>query len=306
MNESTRGSDAGQWLPKAKTTKSRIAWLFWVIPLAAACLCGWFVFRDFVATGPTVTIYFHNVEGLEEGNTPVRFRGAQVGQVKTLHLAPDQKAVAVKVRLIGSAKSLARAGSVFWIVRPEVKLGGISGLRTIISGEYVTVEPGSGAQTNVFVAADTAPVPEQPGSLHILLLAANLSSLRDQSPIFYRGVQVGEVIKYQLGADGKEVIVQARIRPEYAPLVRDNSVFWNAGGIDFAFSLLRGLRLSAESPETLLGGGIEFATPPDYKAAATDGTPFTLHDKPEDAWKQWSPAIKLQLPGQAPERKPNR
>jgi paraquat-inducible protein B len=302
MSEGRSNAGAAKPLPKARIKRGRPAWLLWLIPLGAAALCVWFVYRDYVATGPAISIYFHNAEGLEEGNTQVNYRGAQVGLVKSLELTEDQQQVKVKVRLVSSAKGLARAGSAFWIVRPEVKLGGISGLRTIISGEYIAVEPGGGSPTNSFQGADKAPSPEQPGSLHLLLLAPRMVSLREQTPILYRGIAVGEVLAFQLGKDAQEVIIQARIRPEYAPLVRVNSRFWNAGGIDFTFSLLRGLRLSAESPETLLAGGIEFASPPDLKEAASDGAAFVLHDKPEEAWKQWSPAIKLSLP--APTNQP--
>jgi hypothetical protein len=53
--------------PKAVTTKGRPAWLLWLIPLGVAALCAWFMYRDFVAAGPLITIYFQNVEGLEEG-----------------------------------------------------------------------------------------------------------------------------------------------------------------------------------------------------------------------------------------------
>jgi paraquat-inducible protein B len=302
MNEPSHSPTPEASLPKAKIKKARPAWLLWLIPLGAALLCVWFVYRDFIATGPVITIYFRNADGIKEDNTPVKYRGTQVGQVKRLGLAQDNQHVKVSVRLAGSAKQLASAGSLFWIVRPELKVGGISGLRTIISGEYIAVEPGEGPQTNSFFAAEKAPLPEQPNALHITLLAPNLSSLQEQSPIFYRGIQVGEVLRYQLGADAREVVVEARIREEYKPLVRLNSKFWNAGGIDFRFSLFRGAQISAESPETLLGGGIEFATPPEVQEPATNGAVFPVYQKAEESWKKWTPAIELRLPEQAPRK----
>jgi paraquat-inducible protein B len=302
MSEPESSAKPGPVLPKAIVKKRRAAWLLWLVPLAAAALCVWFVYRDFVAVGPAITIYFQNAEGLEEGNTQVNFRGAEVGRVKKLDLTPDHRYVKVKVRLVGSAKNLARAGSSFWIVRPEVKLGAISGLRTIISGEYIAVQPGGGSRTNTFFGAEKPPIAEEPRALNIALLAPGLGSLREQSSIFYRGVQVGEVLEYQLGPDGREVVIRARIRPEYAPLVRLNSKFWNAGGINFKFSLFHGASISAESAETLISGGIEFATPPELEPPANNGTTFFLYDKPEETWKKWSPGIKLNLPQQAPER----
>ena len=304
MDEHRENLKSGESLPKAKIKKTRRAWWLWLIPLGALALCAWFIYRDYIATGPLITIYFQNADGLEENNTQVRYLGATVGQVKSFRLTKDNSRVEVKARLAGSAGQLARSGSVFWIVRPEVKLGAISGLRTIVSGEYIAVRPGNGPRTNSFVGAEGEPIPEQPRALQITLLAPNLGSLQERSVIYYRGIQVGEVLKYQLGNDAQEVKLEARIREEYAPLVRANSKFWNAGGLDFRFGLFRGAEISAESAKTLLSGGIEFATPNEPDAAASNGAVFRLYEKPDDAWKNWMPAINLKLPEQAPESAP--
>jgi paraquat-inducible protein B len=286
--------------PKAIIKKARPGWLLWLIPLGAAALCVWFIYRDFVATGPLITIYFANTEGLEEGNTQVQYRGAQVGEVKSISLVDEGQRVKVTARLAGSAKALAKVGSIFWIVRPEVKVGAISGLRTIVSGEYVTVQPGHGAPTNILIAAEETPPEEQPGALSISIRAPSLESLQEHSPVFYRGIQVGEVLGYQLADNAQGVMVRARVRAEYAPLVRLNSKFWNAGGIDVHIGLFKGAEISAQSAQTLLSGGIEFATPPGPAGAAANGAVFDLNEKPKDEWKNWAPSIALSLPGQAP------
>ena len=183
-------------------------------------------------------------------------------------------------------------GSVFWIVRPQVKLGALSGLQTIVSGNYITVEPGNGERTNQFIGAEAAPIkPVQ--ALDILLLAPKLGSLQPQSPVFYRDIQVGEVLDCRLSDDARDVVIHARIREEYAPLVCMNSKFWNVGGINIHIGLFSGANISAESAQTLISGGIEFATPPDFQNAATNGAVFILNEKSEDEWEKWSPAISL-------------
>ena len=279
-------------LPKAHVVKSHLNWLLWLIPIAAALLCAWFVGQDIIFAGPTVTIYFENADGLLENNSLLKYRGATVGEVGTLKLTKDRQRVAVKVQVDASAANLAREGSVFWIVRPQVKLGALSGLQTIVSGNYIAVEPGNGARTNQFIGAEQAPIkPVQ--ALDILLLAPKLGSLQPLSPVFYRDIQVGEVLDCRLGDDAREVVVHARIREEYAPLVRLNSKFWNAGGINIHIGLFSGANISAESAQTLISGGIEFATPPDFQNAATNGAIFNLNEKPDDAWEKWSPAIPL-------------
>ena len=90
-----------------------------------------------------------------------------------------------------------------------------------------------------------------------------------------------------------------QLEAPYIGLVRTNSKFWNAGGIDIRLGLFKGAEISAESAQTLLGGGIEFATPPEASEAVSNGVVFDLNDKPKDAWKEWAPAIPLHLQGEA-------
>ncbi|HEY5232538.1 MAG TPA: MlaD family protein [Verrucomicrobiae bacterium] len=278
--------------PKAIIKKSHLSWFLWLIPVAAALLCARFVCDDIISAGPTVTIFFENAGGLQAQNSLVKYRGVKIGEVQTLKLTQDRRHVAVKVQLDASAASVARQGSVFWIVRPEVKLGSLSGLQTIVSGDYIAVQPGNGARTNIFVGADKEPI-KPVKAMDILLLAPKLGSLQPQSPVFYREIQVGEVLDCRLGDDAREVVIHARIEEEYAPLVRMNSVFWNAGGLNVHIGLFSGANISAESAQTLINGGIEFATPPDFQSEATNDTIFDLNEKSEDEWEKWSPAIPL-------------
>ena len=268
-------------LPSAIITKGRLSWLLWLVPLGAACLCAWFGYRDFVSTGPTITLYFENADGLEEKNTQLKFRGVNVGEVNGIILMKDNQHVKITAQLTGSARNLASVGSVFWIVRPELKVGAISGLRTIVSGEYIAVKPGNGPPTNSFAGAEKEPLNERPGALQISLIASRLGSLQEQTPVYYRGIQVGEVLYYQLGADGREVVIHACVWEEYAPLVRMESKFWNAGELSLHAGLFKGIDISADSPKTLISGGIEFATPPEAQSPATNGTSFVINEAPE-------------------------
>ncbi|MGH7953065.1 MAG: MlaD family protein [Limisphaerales bacterium] len=279
-------------LPKAKVQKSMFNWFLWLLPLGAVAVCVSFIVRDVIFSGPTITIYFQSVDGLQAQNSFVKYLGVNVGEITDLKLAKDKKHVAIKAQLYGWATDLARQGSIFWIVRPELKLGSISGLRTIVSGTYVTVQPGSGTRTNKFTGVEEAPVPPVQ-ALEIYLLSPDLGSLQKESPIFYRGIQVGEVLNFRLADDARNVIVHARIRQEYAPLVRVDSEFWNAGGINIHFGLFSGAQISAESAQTLVSGGIAFATPPDFGDAATNGSIFQINEKEDDSWKDWNPAIPL-------------
>jgi len=191
-------------LPKAKIEKTFFNWIFWVIPVAAAGLLAFFIFHDVVFTGPTITIYFQSAEGLEQDNSTVRYRGANIGEIKSMELTRDKKFVAAKVKLEYFARDVARQNTTFWMVQPEVRAGAIKGLRTIVSGNYIAVEPGKGEPTNVFYALNEAPV-EPVKAIEITLLTDDLGSMQKQTAIFYRGIQVGEVLDFKLADDARNV-----------------------------------------------------------------------------------------------------
>ena len=279
-------------LPHAKIERTVLRWFFWAVPVAAAGLVAFFVTRDIVMSGPTITIYFQSADGLEQENSYIKYRGANIGEVKSMELTKDKKYVAVKAKLELFAADMARQGSQFWMVQPEVSVGSIKGLRTIVSGNYITVEPGHGPPTNEFIALNEAPAAPIK-SVDVTLLTSDLGAMQKQTPILYRGVQVGEIMDFKLADDARHVLLHGRIHEEYAPLLRTDSKFWNAGGIDVHIGLFSGAQISAESASTVLSGGIAFATPTNYGDAATNGTVFGLADKADDEWKKWDPAIPL-------------
>jgi paraquat-inducible protein B len=81
---------------KRKIEKSRFNWFLWLIPMAAALLCAWYVCQDIIFVGPTITIYFQNAEGLQEQTSLVQYRGVKIGEVETLKLTQDRQRVASK------------------------------------------------------------------------------------------------------------------------------------------------------------------------------------------------------------------
>jgi paraquat-inducible protein B len=131
--------------------------------------------------------------------------------------------------------------------------------------------------------------------LNILLKAREVGKLAPGAPIYYRGVQVGQVEESGLASDGSAVQLHAVIGSEYAPLVRANSKFWNCSGITSTMSLMGGLQIKSESVTSILTGGVAFATPDNALMGpkARAGASFDLADKPDDAWLAWTPSIPL-------------
>lgn len=284
-----------QELPTAKVESNWRRYLFWLIPVAAAALAGWVFYHELARKGPQLHIYFDNVEGLQAGNSKVKFRGVEIGKVDAVELTKDDQLARVTVTLERSAQTVARQGSLFWVVKPQIGLNRVTGLQTIMGGEFITVLPGSGKKQTEFLGVPEPPASqkEEPG-LRVVLLGESLGSIKQHSPVLYRGVQVGEVHDSSLGPEAQTVWIYLDIYRKYAPLVRMNSRFWNAGGVNVSLGL-SGLDISAQSVSTLITGGISFATPDAKEAMAYDGAAFRLYDKPQSAWLRWFPQIRLPL-----------
>jgi paraquat-inducible protein B len=139
MNESQNNSEVAADLPKANLKKrGRYFSIVWTVPVIAAILAAYLIYGHVQQFGPKITISFKDGSGLRTGQTPIKYRGVQIGDVIAVELSQDHQAVLVRARLQHSAASIAREGAVFWIVRPEVGIGNITGLGTLLPDRKLT------------------------------------------------------------------------------------------------------------------------------------------------------------------------
>lgn len=281
--------------PKAKIRKRNWSFPFvWVVPAAAAIVAGYLVYQRVHEFGPVINVKFRDVSGLRPGQTPVQFRGADIGIVASVALTDDGQFGIVRIKLRRDAQAVARAGSQFWVVRPELGMGSFTGLGTIITGPAIAVLPGHGKPSSEFTGLESSPETIDPTGLNIVLLAAHGGSLNQGVPIYYRGIQVGAVQETRLSTNAQVVEVHCVIRRAYAPLVRTDSKFWNVTGLDVRVGLFRGAEVDVESLKSLLIGGIAFATPESHESeTARDGTAFRLYPTAEKEWTEWKPQIAI-------------
>jgi paraquat-inducible protein B len=281
-------------LPRAKVRRRRLFRLVWVVPLAALAVAGWLVWQHLRAIGPEIRISFADGGGLRVGQTPVKYRGVAIGEVSRVELSPDQKHVVVHARLARSAASIAREGTSFWIVRPQVGWGNVTGLNTVLSGPEIQALPAAteGEPKRDFKGLDAAPVALETPGLKVILRAERPASLRANSPVYYRGVEVGVVQKIDLAPNAASADVHILVYQRYAPLVREGSAFWNVSGVNLKGSILKGIEVDFESLRSLVTGGIEFASPPD-SGRARPGTVFFLYAEPKKEWLAWAPQIRI-------------
>lgn len=284
----------GEELPKAHLRRRHLFSLAWIIPLLAAAVAGWLIWQRMAERGPEIVISFNDGGGLRVGVTPVKYRGVTIGEVVGISLSEDHKKVLVRTRLQRSVAEIAREGAVFWIVRPQVQgFGNITGLNTVLTGPEIHVLPGKAQapEASEFAGLDSAPLGLDTAGLKIILRAERPRSIGPNTPVHYRGVQVGMVQRLDLGPNSMSADIHVLIFQRYATLVRQGSSFWDTSGIDVKASLLKGVEINIESLRTIMTGGIEFATPSEKAPRAKSGTVFFLHDKPKEEWLSWLPRI---------------
>jgi paraquat-inducible protein B len=283
----------GEELPRARVRRRRLFNLAWLIPIVAAAVAGWLIWQRMYEHGPEVTLSFSDGGGLRVGVTPLKYRGVVIGEVSGVALSEDRRRVLVRVRLQRPAADLAREGAVFWIVRPQVGFGNITGLNTVLTGPEIQVLPGKadGPKRYEFAGLDSAPVGLGTPGLQIVLRAERPRSIRQNTPVHYRGVEVGMVQKVDLAPNSISADIDVLIFQRYAGLVRQGSVFWDTSGVNVRGGLLKGIEVDIESLRAIATGGIEFATPSEKAARVKAGTVFFLHENPKDEWLAWLPRI---------------
>jgi len=251
----------------------------WIIPLLAILVGLSMLIHAWISAGPEITISFQSATGLEAGKTPVKYKDVVVGLVKAIDLSPDQSNVLVTIDLNKNAKNFTRSDSRYWVVRPRIGTGGITGIDTLFSGAYIGVDIGRARTTqNRFTGLETPPsvingTPGKAFELH----ATDLGSLDIGSPVYYRHIQVGQLTSYRLDADGHGVAVDIFVHAPYDRFVSDATRFWNASGLDLSVNA-DGLKLRTQSAATILSGGIAFDTAEYSKAQQLVATPYVLAD----------------------------
>lgn len=282
----------GEDLPKAKVRRRRLFRLIWVVPVVALAVAAYLVFQRMRDLGPQISIRFNDGAGLRVGQTPIKYRGVVVGEVTRIGLTEDHKQVIVRARLLRQAARFASEGAVFWIVRPQLGWGNVQGLGTVLSGPEIQALPGKGEEARRdFAGLDQAAVGMETAGLRVILRAER-PKVRANSPVLYRGVEVGIVQKLDLAPNAASADVHVLIFQRFAPLVREGSAFWDSSGASFEAGLAKGFKFELDSMRALVTGAIEFATPPNT-ARAKPGSVFLLHSEAKKEWLAWTPRIPL-------------
>jgi paraquat-inducible protein B len=249
-------------LPEAELHAPARFQLIWLIPIVALLIAGYLGWQTYAQSGPEIVITFSTGDGISPGQTQVRHKAVPLGTVHGMSLSPGLNTVEVHIDMRSEAERMLTKNARFWVVRPRLTAGNISGLDTVLSGSYIEMDPGTpgGGYQTQFTGLEEPPAVRsgEPGS-EFVLTADRIGSISPGAPIFYRDITAGEVLDYDLGPNGNGVTIHVFVRAPYDRFVHPDTKFWNASGVALDLGA-EGVQLRISSLQALLAGGIAFDT----------------------------------------------
>ncbi|UTZ21727.1 MlaD family protein [Vibrio campbellii] len=289
---SDQNSSQTSYVPDVKRSKGISP--LWLLPILTMLLAGWLVMKSIHDAGQRVQIYFSDAAGLVAGRTTIRYQGLEVGMVRDINLSEDLGSIYVDADIYPEAAKLLNDKTRFWLVKPTASLTGVSGLDALVSGNYISIQPGDGKKfETTFTALESAPTDLRvTQGLNIKLKSQDLGGVSIGSQIVYKKIPIGEVFSYQLNEDAKSITIQANIQEQYQHLINSHSRFWNVSGIGANIGF-DGVDVRLESMSALLGGAIAVDSPDDGELVK-ENTEFRLYKDLKTAGR--GIPIKIALP----------
>ncbi len=260
---SSTASGGSPVLPAAPVRHRRRIPLVWIVPFLTALIALYLAWDTFSKRGPTITISFDTAAGLTPGQSQLKYRNVVMGTVKSIAIAPDLANVLVTIETVREAESLLTDKTIFWVVKPQLFAGNVSGLDTILSGSYIGMRPDArgGNPQHDFVGQQDPPVLQASAKgTTFRLNTKRLGSISLGAPVFFRDIDVGTVLGWDLHDLANSVTIHAFVRAPFDQYVRNDSSFWDASGVSIKFGS-DGIDVQLESLRAVLLGGIAFDTP---------------------------------------------
>jgi paraquat-inducible protein B len=261
--------------------------MIWILPAVVVLAGSFVVIHEQLAEGTRIEIRFRTAEDLEANKTKIRYKDVEIGAVRDIHVSKDRKEVIVSADIHRDASDYLVQDTHFWVVRPRVSAAGITGLGTLVSGAYISVDVGSSAtRSKHFVGLEVPPIvtANLPGR-EFVLLTEDLGSLSIGSEVFYRHIVAGQVLGYTLNPGGNGVTLKIFLNAPFDSYVTGSTRFWQASGIDMSVSS-DGVKLRTESLTSILQGGVAFqGLPGGAPTPVPADTSFTLYPDEDRAMR---------------------
>lgn len=264
---------------KALETRKRVFSFVWFVPILALIVTGLLLWSSFFNKGELITLESLDATGIEAEKTLVKFRSVTVGKVESVSLAKNRQKVEIKVRMNPNEDELLREDTKFYVIKPRVQSSNISGLETILSGNYIQLSLGvSNKYSDHFSLQDQIPTSGmETDALLLSLISQSGRRIKNGDPVSYRGFVVGEVNSADLDPQTGKINYQVSIHAKYRSLVGSQTVFWINSGLDFSMGL-QGVSFRTENLQNLLSGGITFDDLYDHGTQVQNGHVTKLYE----------------------------
>ncbi|MEX2206304.1 MAG: MlaD family protein [Myxococcota bacterium] len=282
---SRAGRDEGDDVGDAIVEEQKRVSAIWIIPIIALLVGGFVAWRVLSARGPEIEISFKSAEGLQAGKTQVKYKDVEIGLVESVELTSDLTGVVVTARMVAGARDYLREKARFWIVKPRIAGGQVSGLGTLLSGAYIGMDPVlEGKRATKFTGLEVPPIVTlQAEGKYFVLRSRRAGAIDVGTPVFFRKIAVGQVVSSALDATDDFVTTRIFVRAPYDERVHAVSRFWDASGFNATVSA-DGVVIDTESIISILVGGIAFdAVNDEGEPPAAAETVFTLYESREAA-----------------------
>ncbi|PWI77202.1 paraquat-inducible protein B [Enterobacter sp. CGMCC 5087] len=228
----------------------------------ALLLGGGSLFMHLRQQGTLVTVIADRADGIKAGKTRVKSHSVDVGVVESTRLSDDLEHVVMQLRLKPGVSRLLSGESVFRRVEARAGPEGVTGLETLLRGDWIALEPGGkGPRPAAYRLADgEATASSRAKGVRIGLTTPDAGLVQAGEPVLFQGYRVGQVEHCALDAKARQLFCRAFIRAPYDHLVTTRVRFHKEHGVAMAAGA-SGIHLKVASVTTLLSGGVSFDLP---------------------------------------------
>ncbi len=241
----------------------------------------------------SIKILFDEVEGVEKNFSKLKYKGVEVGKVINISFNKAQK-IELEVFIYDDFKSFARKGSIYYLKKPRVSLQELANANSLFRAVNIgVIKSSSKKYKSKFIGYDKKPIDLISSEGIVFKVEDHFSSnIGVNSPIYYKNVQIGKVLKVDLSLDASYVLIDCLIYDKYKKFIRKNSSFYDISGFEMEFSLFDKTKVKSNTITSILKGGLLVVTPLKYKKIANHNDRFILKKDLEKNWKDISPSIK--------------
>ncbi|MCL1078477.1 MCE family protein [Parashewanella spongiae] len=173
--------------------------------------------------GKEFTITTSNAESVNKG-TPIKYRGVNIGEIVSKRLI-NLGRVELSARIYQHYAHLLTGSAKFWVEGADISLSGIKNPERLISGSVISFLPGQGAAKSEYPILSETPDAAKQKNVKINITSDQNYGLSIGAEIKYKDITIGKISALALNGSFTQVDFTAEIRPEFKPLLTNNSYF---------------------------------------------------------------------------------